>query len=208
MGRVRSLLSGALLVLLLGGSLGCGTISVLMLKYEGYKLANNGHYPEAMAKLEKGLEQARKSENPLDLIHFNQKISGAFLNNMGWASQAMGQYDRALEYYQQALAISREYKRRRFEASNLSSLGGLYENLGQNDRALDYYQQALAIVKEAKDCFLEGNLLSNLGWYYYSMGQNDRALEYYRQALAVHRAFCIQPINRPFEWRHRGGEAR
>ncbi|MGO8761822.1 MAG: CHAT domain-containing tetratricopeptide repeat protein [Desulfobaccales bacterium] len=208
MGRVRSLLSGALLVLLLGGSLGCGTISVLMLKYEGYKLANNGHYPEAMVKLEKGLEQARKSENPLDLIHFNQKISGAFLNNMGWASQAMGQYDRALEYYQQALAISREYKRRRFEASNLSSLGGLYENLGQNDRALDYYQQALAIVKEAKDCFLEGNLLSNLGWYYYSMGQNDRALEYYRQALAVHRAFCIQPINRPFEWRHRGGEAR
>ncbi len=208
MGRVRSFLSGALLVLLLGGSLGCGTISVLMLKYEGYKLANNGHYPEAMVKLEKGLEQARKSENPLDLIHFNQKISGAFLNNMGWASQAMGQYDRALEYYQQALAISREYKRRRFEASNLSSLGGLYENLGQNDRALDYYQQALAIVKEAKDCFLEGNLLSNLGWYYYSMGQNDRALEYYRQALAVHRAFCIQPINRPFEWRHRGGEAR
>ncbi len=168
MGRARSFISGALLVLLLGGSLGCGTISVLMLKYEGYKLANSGHYPEAMVKLEKGLEQARKSENPLDLIHFNEKICGAFLNNLGWASSAMGQYDRALEYY----------------------------------------QQALAIIKEAKDCFLEGNLLSNLGWYYYRMGQNDRAREYYQQALAVHRAFCIQPINRPFEWRDRGGEAR
>lgn len=207
MSRGWSLISGALLVLLLGCSLGCGTITVLRMKYEGYKLANTGHYPEAAVKLEKGLELAKKSENKMDIMDLNKRLRAAFLGNLGWVYSAMGQYDRALEHYQQSLAIFREAKRRRFEASALSSLGGLYKDLGQYDRALEYYQQALAINREAKDCFLEGSLLSSLGWLYYRMGQHDRAREYYQQALAVHRAFCIQPFNRPFELRHRGGEA-
>ncbi|MDP2046730.1 MAG: CHAT domain-containing tetratricopeptide repeat protein, partial [Deltaproteobacteria bacterium] len=209
MSRGRCLISGALLVLFLGCSLGCGTISVLKLKYEGYQLANTGHYPEATVKLEQGLEQARKSKNILlEINSVNKRIISAFLSNLGWVYSAMGQYDRALEYYQQALAIDREIKRgRRFEAGGLSALGGLYADLGQYDRALEYKQQALAINKEAKDCFLQGGLLSSLGGHYSRMGQYDKAREYYQQALAVHRAFCIQPFNRPFEWRHRGGEA-
>jgi CHAT domain-containing protein/tetratricopeptide (TPR) repeat protein len=207
MSRGWSFISGAVLVLLLGGSLGCGTISVLKLKYEGYQLANTGHYPEAAVKLEQGLEQSKKLGKITDLMDLNKRIRAAFLGNLGWVYSAMGQYDRALEHYQQSLAIFREVKRRRFEAGALSSLGGLYKDLGQYDRALEYYQQALAINKEAKDCFLQGNLLNGLGWHYYRMGEYDRAREYFYQALTVHRAFCIQPFNRPFEWRHRGGEA-
>ncbi len=42
MGRGWSFISGALLVLLLRCSQRCGTITVLMLKYEGFKLADTG----------------------------------------------------------------------------------------------------------------------------------------------------------------------
>ena len=65
MNRGRNILFATLLVFLLGGALGCGTINLLRLKYEGYKLADNGHNPEAAATLEKGLEQAKKSENKI-----------------------------------------------------------------------------------------------------------------------------------------------
>jgi CHAT domain-containing protein/Tfp pilus assembly protein PilF len=208
MERGKSFISGALMVLLLGGSLGCATVNVLKLKYEGYKLANAGHYPEAAVKLEQGLEQAKKLKNPLLAINrVDKRIYAAFLGNLGWVYGAMGQYDRALEYHQRALAVNREIKRRRFEAGELSALGGLYLNLGQDERSMEYKQQALAISKEIKDCFAQGNQLSSLGWHHYRKGQYDQAREYFQQALAVHRSICIQPFNRPFEWRHRGGEA-
>jgi CHAT domain-containing protein/tetratricopeptide (TPR) repeat protein len=207
MNRGWQLILGALLALWLSGSLGCTAINILVLKYEGFKLADKGHYPEAKGKLEKGLELTQKSEPLIDIMHLNKRLRVAFLDNLGWVSSAMGQYDRALEYHQQALAISKQIKRRGSEAGQLKSLGGLCESLGQQDRGLEYYEQALAINKEVKDCFLQGNLLSSLGWHYHRVGQQDRALEYYHQALAIHRAWCIQPFNRPFELRHRGGEA-
>jgi tetratricopeptide (TPR) repeat protein len=207
MNRGRNFLSAALLVFLLGGSLGCGTMNLLRLKYDGYKPMDKGHYPEAAATLEKGLDQARTSKIKINFMNFNERISGAFLNNLGHVYEAMGQYDRSLECYQQALAIFTELKRRRPEAEQLRGLGWVYLNLGHYDRALEYNQKALAIIREERDCFLEGALLSNLGWLYFRMDRYDRAREYYQEALAIHRAWCIQPFNRPFELRNRGAEA-
>ena len=207
MSQVWRFISGVLFALFLTCSMGCGTINILVLKYEGFKLADKGHYPEAAVKLEKGLELTKQSENMLDFFHLNKRIQRAFLGNLGWVCKAMGQYDRAMDYHQQALAINREIKKRRFEAGDLAAIAGVYEAMGQYDRAVDYFQQALAINKEAKDCLLQGNLLGTMGWRSYVRGEYDRAIEYYQQALAVHRAFCIQPFNRPFEWRNVGGEA-
>jgi CHAT domain-containing protein/Tfp pilus assembly protein PilF len=207
MNRGRHFLAGALLVFLLGGVLGCGNINLLRLKYEGYKLGDSGHYPEAAATLEKGLEQSKTSRIKINLLDFHKRITAGFLGNLVYVYSAMGQYDRALNYNQQALALLREAKIPRLEAAQLTIRGELYMGLGQYDRALEYYQQALAVNKEAKDCFVEGSLLSSLGWLYYRMGQNDRAREYFLKALAAHRAVCFQPFNRPFELKNRGAEA-
>ncbi len=207
MGRGWKLISGALLVLLAGCSLGCGTINLLMLRYEGYQLESTGHYPEAAAKMEQGLELARKSAKKMDIMNINKRFVGGFLGSLGGVCVSMGQYDRGLEYLQQALAIRREVKKRRFEARDLRGLGGLYVCLGQHDRALEYYQQALAINREIKNCWDEGVDLSNLGWLYIRLGQYDQAREYLQQALTVQQAFCLQPIDQPFKLRNRSGEA-
>ena len=63
----------------------------------------------------------------------------------------MGQVERAIEYYQQALAISREIGDRRGEGKGLGNLGNAYYNLGQVGRAIVYYQQALWISREIGD---------------------------------------------------------
>ena len=52
------------------------------------------------------------------------------LANLGKAYHGLGQYDRALKYYQQALAIHREIKDRIDEGEDLIGLGLLYDDLG------------------------------------------------------------------------------
>ncbi|WXT99576.1 MAG: hypothetical protein Ctma_0276 [Catillopecten margaritatus gill symbiont] len=55
----------------------------------------------------------------------------------------LGKVDKAIEYYQQALEISREIKDRQGEGNRLGNLGLAYARLGKVDKAIEYYQQAL-----------------------------------------------------------------
>ena len=69
----------------------------------------------------------------------------ATLNNIGAVHDALGQRQRALEYYGQALPIRREVGDRAGEAATLNNIGLVHDALGQPQRALEYYGQALPI---------------------------------------------------------------
>ncbi len=101
----------------------------------------------------------------------------------------LGQYPKALEYHQQALAIHRELGDKRGEGDDLSNLSVIYGNLDQLDKALEYYQQAIAISLEIGNK-LEvgvGNTLNNFGLVYYNISQYSKSLECHQQALAIYR---------------------
>ncbi|MCP4698572.1 MAG: tetratricopeptide repeat protein, partial [Gammaproteobacteria bacterium] len=97
-----------------------------------------------------------------------------------------GQYAKALEYNEQALAIHREIGDRRGEGRDLGNIGVVYGNLDQY-KALEYYEQALVIIREIGDRRNEGTNLGNIGNAYSNLGQYAKALEYYEQALAIGR---------------------
>ena len=188
MGQRRNLINGALLVLLLSCSLGCGTINSIVLLNLGNWAYDAGQYPEALDRYQRGLEQAQNSSVK------KQKTIGHLLSNLGLVYGRLGQYDRALEYYQQALDMRREIKDRTGEVESLNNLGWVYVDLGKYDRALEYFQQALAFSREIKDRGGEAASLHNLGVAYGNLGQYDRALDYYQQALAIRRE--IKKISR------------
>jgi tetratricopeptide (TPR) repeat protein len=71
--------------------------------------------------------------------------------------------ERAIEHYQQALAISREIGDRRGEGNRLGNLGLAYADLGQVERAIEHYQQALTISREIGDRRAEAFRCWNLG---------------------------------------------
>ncbi|MGJ5634882.1 CHAT domain-containing protein, partial [Nostoc sp. CALU 1950] len=98
---------------------------------------------------------------------------------------SLGQYPKALEFYQQALAIIKEIGDRSGESTTLNNIGAIYDSLGQYPKALEYFQQALAIIKEIGDRSREGGSLNNIGAIYSSLGQYPKALEFYQQALAI-----------------------
>jgi tetratricopeptide (TPR) repeat protein len=108
---------------------------------------------------------------------------GISLTNIGGVYWNLGQYSQALNYYQQALAVSREIGDRSGEGYILSSMGGVYSNQGDYTQALTLYQQALAIRREIGDKAGEGNTLNSMAGVYYSLGQYPQALEFYQQAV-------------------------
>jgi CHAT domain-containing protein/Tfp pilus assembly protein PilF len=110
---------------------------------------------------------------------------GNALGNLGNAYNSLGQYPKAIEFYQQSLVIEKEISDRRGEGSLLGNLGVAYRSLGQYQKAIEFLQQALAIFRQIGDRNGEGDALINLGSTYNNLAQYQRAIELYQQALAI-----------------------
>ena len=65
--------------------------------------------------------------------------------------QSLGQYDKAREYQEKALAIRIEIGDRDGEAKSCGNLGTLFQSLCQYDKAREYQEKALAIKIEIGD---------------------------------------------------------
>ncbi|HUK68249.1 MAG TPA: tetratricopeptide repeat protein [Streptosporangiaceae bacterium] len=111
----------------------------------------------------------------------------ATANALGTSYATLGQTGRAVEHFQQALAIARQTRDRGVESSALGNLGNSYSTLGQIKRAVEHYQQALAIARETGDRGIEGSALGSLGNCHAGLGQTRQAIERYQQALAIAR---------------------
>ena len=58
---------------------------------------------------------------------------------------SLGEKQKALDYYNQSLPISRAAGNRNAEANLLNNIGLVYHFLGENQKALDHYNQALSL---------------------------------------------------------------
>jgi tetratricopeptide (TPR) repeat protein len=72
------------------------------------------------------------------------------LGNLGLAYSDLGQVEKAIDYYEQALAIAREIGHRQGEGNRLGNLGLAYSDLGQVEKAKACLRQSLAIFEEIK----------------------------------------------------------
>jgi len=138
-----------------------------------------GYWTERIIALQSGVEAVQKFED--------KNIEGSWLAILGNAYINLGKIEKAIEYNEQALSISREIGERKNESACLSSLGTAFNSLGQIEKAIEYYEKALSISREIGNRNGEGNDLSNLGNAYISLGQTEKAIEYYEQALSISR---------------------
>jgi tetratricopeptide (TPR) repeat protein len=112
---------------------------------------------------------------------------GAVLGNLGLAYRVLGETKKAIDYYEQALKISREIGNRSGECADLGNLGNAYDVLGEPRKAIEYHEQALEISREIEDRRGEGMCLGNMGIAYRDLGETKKAIEYYEQALKIQR---------------------
>jgi tetratricopeptide (TPR) repeat protein len=107
------------------------------------------------------------------------------LNQTGKQLHHRGDYETALGYLKQALAIQKEIGDRAGEGTTLNNLSQIYDARGDYETALGYLKQALAIAQEIGDRAGEGGTLNNLATVSYANGDYETALGYLKQALAI-----------------------
>jgi CHAT domain-containing protein/Tfp pilus assembly protein PilF len=102
--------------------------------------------------------------------------------------QALGEKQKAIDFYNQALPICRAVGSRAGEATTLNNLGMAYDDLGERQKALDYLAQALTLERAVGSRAGEATALNNLGLVYSHLGEMQKAVDYYSQALPLQRA--------------------
>jgi tetratricopeptide (TPR) repeat protein len=100
--------------------------------------------------------------------------------------QSMNVSRRAIEVWEQALALHRELGDRRSEvAVALRHLGNGYAELGEPRRATEFYEQALATARELGDRRREGTTLHNLSLAHEKLGDLPAAIQAAEASLVI-----------------------
>lgn|GEM_PF-4439156 len=137
-------------------------------------------------------DAARLLERLRGLSHGNRRNEASAIGNMGIIYHAKGEPDRALQYYEEALAIQRGTGYQQGVTSQLCNIGLIYSDKGEPDKALNYYEEALAIAREIGYQQGLADALGNIGNIYRAKGERDKALKYHEEALTIDRRIGYQ----------------
>ncbi|NEP14909.1 MAG: CHAT domain-containing protein [Symploca sp. SIO2C1] len=100
---------------------------------------------------------------------------------------SLAEYEQAIDFYEQSLAIFREIEDQKGVAISLGNLGNVYLSLAEYERAIDFHQQSLAIKKEIGDRQGVAISLNDLGSAYGSLAEYERVIDFYEQSLDINR---------------------
>ncbi len=110
---------------------------------------------------------------------------GSALRSIGVAYANLGQFERAIEFANQALPLAREAKNRALETGLLSDLGAYYGELGELHRAVETLTETAKVWEELGNKLQLTQTLNNLAETQLSLGDRQSALNYYKQALQL-----------------------
>jgi CHAT domain-containing protein/Tfp pilus assembly protein PilF len=110
------------------------------------------------------------------------------VNNLGNTHANLGEFQEALDFYNESYELYKRLENRRGQGIELSNIGWLYAMLGDHEKAQEFYDKSLEIFKASGDQFRAGNVLGNMGSNYAAMNDYRKALEINEQTLVLRRA--------------------
>lgn len=108
------------------------------------------------------------------------------LGNIGVVYYYMGNYDKSIEYYNKALAISEGLNRRRDIANNLGNIALVYHAKSDFEKSLEYNFRALKIYLSISDSMGIAGCYGNIGNSYQDLSNFTKAIFYHKKALKVY----------------------
>ncbi len=140
------------------------------------------NYPDAQAAVERALAASREKGPVVN--------EARALAQLGLIARQPGDYERARDWYQQALVLFEDKEHHTDEelkvlidASN--GLGTTYRQQGEFDQAKSAYQQALTLSRQHSNLSGEAEALNSLGVTAYYQRNLAEALTYFQRALEV-----------------------
>jgi signal transduction histidine kinase len=110
------------------------------------------------------------------------------LNGVGVSYFIQNNYEKALEYYLQALQLREKLSDMKGVAGTLNNIGMVYRDMQEHANALSYYFRALRLNDSLGNTpFLVRNL-NNIGVAFESLNKFDSALAYHRRSLELKRS--------------------
>jgi tetratricopeptide (TPR) repeat protein len=110
----------------------------------------------------------------------------AALGNLGNLHHSLGQYQEALNYYQEVLIIARAAGQRSAEATALLNVGSVHTALANLAEAVNRLDEALAAHRQMGSRNGEGKVLTFTGEATYHLGHLHRAEALLSQAISIH----------------------
>ena len=107
-----------------------------------------------------------------------------FYYNLGVAYYALGQRERAIESYSEAVRLNPEY------STAYNNRGKAYHDLGQHERAVEDYAAAVRLNPEYPAAY------NNRGIAYYDQGRHEHAIEDYTAAVSLNPEYAAAYNNR------------
>lgn len=150
----------------------------------------SGKQPEALKSLNdiKGIfsdYKAKISSNgqivPSDVFERESDIQ----NIKGISSWLLGDFQTALEAFQQSLTLRKELPNKEKLAKTLNNLGVFYTYQGELQTALDQYNTVIEILKDLPNKEALALAYGNIGEVYQYMGHFGFALDFYTLALDI-----------------------
>ncbi|MEZ0374228.1 MAG: tetratricopeptide repeat protein [Candidatus Sericytochromatia bacterium] len=186
------------LSLLLSLQLPAGSVLARSAPAEGFRIAqsyelSDSYWQQAKALLDqdKFLEAAKMYEKSYEAERASprprQKGLAYQRGQAGYCYGQIQQYDKALDYMQQAAALFAQLGSKDQQALQLNRMAGIYQRLGQHQQALDHYQQVLTINQGLGEEKYVAVTLSNIGYTYSGWGKYEQALGFYQQSLAMNK---------------------
>jgi CHAT domain-containing protein/Tfp pilus assembly protein PilF len=147
----------------------------------GDALSEQGYIQEALDNYRQVLSACRADSGCPEDQQFE------LLWNIGDFYGAMGDYQREIDYLDQALRLAHATANRHQEANILQLIGATHQAAGENEKALTYFRNALAVAREAGLRRGELFIMNRLGNFYVSQGEYSKALGYFERNLAAKR---------------------
>lgn len=120
--------------------------------------------------LDEIIEKARREGKPV--------YEAQFIYFKGGQSARYNDYDSALMYFEQSLALAESIDNQQVQAASINALATVYSDLQESEKALFYHKKAYALSLSIKDSTQITVLLGNIGLTYAKMGLADSALYY------------------------------
>ncbi len=140
--------------------------------------------------------QAGKSLLALSLkLNDVEMVSYAF-SKMGSISFFLGNFRRALAYFNESLKVARKIGDIAAEAGTLNDIGGVYAFLGNVDKGLEYFQQSLVLFRKTGLVRREIQTLYNIGLAHKDKQENRKALEFFQQSTELATRSGFASLNR------------
>jgi G-protein signaling modulator 2 len=126
------------------------------------------------------LSEGRALYNLGNVYHAKGKQLGQKEGAGDYSEEVKDSLQKAVDYYQQNLALMRDIGDRSAQGRSCGNLGNTYYLLGDFAAAIEHHQERLRIAREFGDKAAERRANSNLGNSHIFLGQFELAAEHYK----------------------------